>query len=629
MALQTVLILTPVITANVAFKSGDRGAELASTNKNVLLLISDDLRADLAGAYGHPETHTPHLDKFAQESLTFDHAYCQVPWCSPSRNSFMASRRPDHHRVWASGDLRQFFPDAVTLPQLFKENGFITLGQGKTFHLDSPPNYDLPKSWSTTAPPGINTTYCSVPHCYDIPVLRCPPPWAPSSPWCATDEPLQAFGDYRNALFAVERLKQLAKYADGKRWFAAVGMHHPHLKWRVPKQYWGGDPRWPYPADNAEYTVPSQRTQSKNVSGIAFFSTELSTYEGVVRTPHRPFTINGTRELRHAYYAAVSMVDDMFGIVLDGLEATGQSNNTVVVVMADHGYMLGSHGAWCKVQLWEPAVRIPLLIRSPAHPQSYGRHTKSFTESIDLMPTLASLTGIPLSADESDGISQLATFYDVDTSVKGWALTQVPRCVKQGLPMWKDNVCSDALAFATSHYNFTAMGYSLRTSDWRLTAWLPWDSDREAARWDVPPFGVELYPHANDTGNAVSYDTLEHINLAGNPQYAGVVQTLTAKLKTIIGPPPPPRAHVPDPELRFSTNPSSTFAGGPNCTIDNPDPTGGFEISVIECMVVCTRVAGCTGFVKSDSSPSSPCRLHHCPPTLAPSQGTTAYVLTS
>ena len=103
----------------------------------------------------------------------------------------------------------------------------------------SPPNYDLPNWWSVTAPPGINTTYCSVPHCYDIPVVRCPPPWAPGAPWCATDKPLEAFGDYRNALFAVERLKQLAEHANGQLWFAAVGMHHPHLKWRVPKQYWG------------------------------------------------------------------------------------------------------------------------------------------------------------------------------------------------------------------------------------------------------------------------------------------------------------------------------------------------------------------------------------------------------
>lgn len=490
--------------------------------------------------------------------------------------------------------------------------------------MDSPPNYDLPYSWSTTAPAGINTTYCSVPDCYDIPVIRCPD----AAPWCATDKSLDAFGDYRNALFAVERLKQLAKNADGQRWFMAVGMHHPHLKWRVPKQYWAGDPRWPYSTDNSNYSLPTQRTQAHNVSGIAFFSSELSTYQGVIRTPRKSFTENGTRELRHAYYAAVSMVDDMFGIVLDGLELSGQSNNTVVVVMADHGYMLGSHGAWCKVQLWEPAARIPLLIRSPAHPQSHGRHTKSFTESIDLMPTLAMLTGVTLASDASDGISQLATFKDPDTNVKGWALTQVPRCVKPGQPLWKDNVCGGG-SFANDHYNFTAMGYSLRTSAWRLTVWLPWDSDREAAKWDVPPFGVELYPHSNDTGNAVSYDAPEHVNLAQDPRYAADVQSLTTHLKEIVGPPPPPRSHVPDPESRFTAHPDSTFAENTSCWINDPDPSGGFPISVVECMIICTRTSECTGFIKGGMSKTAPCAFYRCPPTLSPGNRTAAYILTS
>lgn len=102
MAIFVAVFANAVASTQKQFEKVQRGA--GSINRNVLLMISDDLRTDLSGAYGHPEVHTPHLDQFAKESLIFDHAYCQVPWCSPSRNSFMASRRPDHHRVWASGD---------------------------------------------------------------------------------------------------------------------------------------------------------------------------------------------------------------------------------------------------------------------------------------------------------------------------------------------------------------------------------------------------------------------------------------------------------------------------------------------------------------------------------------------
>ena len=135
-------------------------------------------------------------------------------------------------------------------------------------------------------------------------------------------------------------------------------------------------------------------------------STELSPYDEIVRTPGKLFTENGTRELWHAYYTVFSMVEEMFGRVFDGLEVTGQRNNTVVIVMTDHGYMFGSHGAWCKVQLCEPAARIPLLIRSSAYPQNHGRNTKSFTKSIDLMSTLVMITGIPFLPRHSDGVSQ-------------------------------------------------------------------------------------------------------------------------------------------------------------------------------------------------------------------------------
>ena len=68
--------------------------------RNVLLITVDDLRPQLNEAYGMSETLTPHLDKFAKESLTFTRAYCQMAVCSPSRNSFMSGRRPDTTKVW-------------------------------------------------------------------------------------------------------------------------------------------------------------------------------------------------------------------------------------------------------------------------------------------------------------------------------------------------------------------------------------------------------------------------------------------------------------------------------------------------------------------------------------------------
>ena len=115
---------------------------------NVLYLIADDLRTEL-GAYGQKHIRTPHLDKLAAGGLLFDRAYCQQAICGPSRNSFLTGRRPDSIRVWNfRTDFRQTSGDSVvTLPQLFRNNGYHTAFSGKIFHDDLPQAQD-PPSWT-------------------------------------------------------------------------------------------------------------------------------------------------------------------------------------------------------------------------------------------------------------------------------------------------------------------------------------------------------------------------------------------------------------------------------------------------------------------------------------------------
>eukprot|EP00039_Didymoeca_costata_P032682 m.38853 g.38853 ORF g.38853 m.38853 type:complete len:235 (-) comp9484_c0_seq2:17-721(-) len=107
-------------------------------SKNVLFLAVDDMRANI-GAYNFTlssGSFTPNFDKFAQSALRFDFAYVQYAFCSPSRNSFMSGRRPDTTRVWEFEDHfrePQVGPNWVTLPQYFKQFGYLTLGGGKLY----------------------------------------------------------------------------------------------------------------------------------------------------------------------------------------------------------------------------------------------------------------------------------------------------------------------------------------------------------------------------------------------------------------------------------------------------------------------------------------------------------------
>ena len=107
---------------------------LAADKLNVLFIAVDDLRNDL-GCYGDKLVKTPNLDRLAKRGLVFNRAYCQQAVCNPSRASLLTGRRPDTLRIW---DLPTHFranaPDAVTLPQHFKHNGYFTQNIGKMFH---------------------------------------------------------------------------------------------------------------------------------------------------------------------------------------------------------------------------------------------------------------------------------------------------------------------------------------------------------------------------------------------------------------------------------------------------------------------------------------------------------------
>ena len=115
---------------------------ISCDTKNVVLIIADDFRPNIgalgeSGHFSSPEMVTPHMDSLASRSLVLTNAFSQVALCGPSRSSFMTGRRPDTIRCYDnrhSKTLRQRLPHLVTMPQYFKQHGYLALGSGKVFH---------------------------------------------------------------------------------------------------------------------------------------------------------------------------------------------------------------------------------------------------------------------------------------------------------------------------------------------------------------------------------------------------------------------------------------------------------------------------------------------------------------
>ena len=105
---------------------------------NVLLIVADDLNCSL-GCYGDLSAHTPCLDNLADEGIRFEQAHCQYPLCGPSRTSFLTGLYPNQSGVRENRVvLRDALPEVVTLPQLFRQNGYEVVRVGKLFHYDNP-----------------------------------------------------------------------------------------------------------------------------------------------------------------------------------------------------------------------------------------------------------------------------------------------------------------------------------------------------------------------------------------------------------------------------------------------------------------------------------------------------------
>ncbi len=434
---------------------------------NVLFIAADDMNTGL-GCYGHPLVKTPNIDRLARRGVLFERAYCQFPLCGPSRASLLTGRRPDNTKVLGNNiDFRDALPDAVTLPQLFKNNGWWTVREGKMYHMNVPNEVTLdrfqdPPSWNTSMSPGG-------------PEQKSEAQGGESGRGVSSGMEWVRTVDGRGQSDSNAADRALAFLESNRKdpFFLALGLLRPHLPFVAPGKFFDL-----YPLER----IPLPKNPPNDLDDIPGASKGVRPYlwRDMERHKGGKLSEKGIRETRRGYYASTSFMDEQAGRVLSGLEKLGLAENTIVVFWGDHGWSLGEHTHWQKMSLMEEVARVPLIIRAPGQAGN-GKRSRSLVEFVDLYPTLADLCGLQAPA-ELEGHSMKPLLARPSQPFKKAAFTQI--------------------AFEKIR------GLSVRTDRFRYNTWRGLGD------------GEELYDHQADPG--------EFVNLAGKPEWAGELEAQRA-----------------------------------------------------------------------------------------------------
>lgn len=445
---------------------------------NVLFVAVDDLNRRI-GCFGDPLAKTPNIDRLAERGVVFRRAYCQYPLCNPSRTSFLSGLYPTETRIMDNNTPpRTYIGDIAFLPQHFRQHGYFTARIGKVYH----GGMDDPASWDISEEPRRNVRQRQRQERRQKRVEGADGAeavlvgfGAPRQPpvgnlvWQATENDDADEPDGMIARRAVQILEEHLRERKGQPFFIAVGFHKPHLPWVAPKRYFDMH-------DPAKMPLP--KTPPDDLADIPKVALTL-------RPQEQKMTDEEKRLAIRAYYACVSFMDAQLGVLLDALDRHKLWDETVVVLLGDHGFHLGEHGGlWRKMTLFEESAGAPLIIAAP-NLKGRGRSCERTVEFVDIYPTLCELCELPVPKHKLSGKSLLPLLNDPKAKWDKPALTFVRRG--------------------------KVLGVAVRTERWRYT------------EWDEGRLGTELYDLRNDPN--------EWHNLANNPKFADVVKEMKGLLK--------------------------------------------------------------------------------------------------
>lgn len=361
---------------------------------NILILMADQLTGTLFDDGPADWLHTPHLDRLGERSIRFARCYAASPLCAPGRAGFMSGQMPSRTRVYDNA--AEFASDIPTFAHHLRRAGYATCLSGKMHFVGPDQLHGFEERLTTDIYPA---DFGWTPD-YRRPGERID--WWYHNLGSVTGAGIaeitnQLEYDDEVAFQATRKLYDPARGGEDRPWCLAVSFTHPHDPFVARRRYW----------DLYEDCAHLQ----PQMAALAHEDHDPHSRRLFEANDWLNFDITETdiARARRAYFANISYLDDKFGEILGVLENTRQTDNTIVMICADHGEMLGERGLWFKMSMYEGSSRVPLMISVPG--RSGGR-VDAPVSNVDILPTLCDLAGVAMDeiAEWTDGQSLVPLF---------------------------------------------------------------------------------------------------------------------------------------------------------------------------------------------------------------------------
>ncbi|MDG2054609.1 MAG: sulfatase [Phycisphaerales bacterium] len=390
---------------------------------NIVFVMTDDHASAAVSAYGSHLNQTPHIDALADQGTLFENAFCTNGICAPSRAVFLTGTHSHINGVEDNGDI--FDGSQATFPSLLQDAGYQTALFGKWHLKTDPTGFDhwevLPGQGHYYAPEFVTADgkHNVSGYCTDIttdkaidwlagredkdrPFLLMVQHKAPHRSWMPGPDHLNLYEDVKIAEPAT-LFDDYATRSDAARNQEMSIANHMWMNYdlKVPpidkEGVLDGPDRW------ADGLLERMTTSERSNWNAAFeprnqsFREEGLEGQDLVRWKYQRYIKN--------YLRCIASVDDNVGRLNEALEAAGLSGNTIFIYVSDQGFYLGEHGWYDKRFMYEPSLRLPMIIRWPGQAIA-GQRRQELVQNLDMAQTLLDAAGVA-APDRMQGQSML------------------------------------------------------------------------------------------------------------------------------------------------------------------------------------------------------------------------------